>query len=154
MKNSIKRHKGPLQTSGRQDDDLVVFGLKPLINKVVSLMALSFHWVLVCTWVPLQAGIHINHITHITFRQFRLTIEWFLWPSFNKFLVLAGLLLAANPYQSFLFKASSSNSRRSLFQFLFDTLWYGENEIDILKKMCIFIQMSWRFISEDSLTWP
>ena len=33
------------QTAGRQDDDLVVFGLKPLINKVVSLTPFPFHWV-------------------------------------------------------------------------------------------------------------
>ena len=31
------------QTAGRQDDDFVVFGLKPLINKVVYLMTFPFH---------------------------------------------------------------------------------------------------------------
>ena len=66
MKNSINWHKGPLkslkQTSGRQDDDLVVFGLKPLINKVVSLMTFPFHWVSACKLVSLQSGIHINFV--------------------------------------------------------------------------------------------
>ena len=47
------------QTAGRQDDDLVVFGLKPFINKVVSLMTFPFHWVSACKLVSLQAGIHI-----------------------------------------------------------------------------------------------
>ena len=31
------------QTAGRRDDDLLVFSLKPLINKVVSLMPFPFH---------------------------------------------------------------------------------------------------------------
>ena len=31
------------QTAGRQDDDLVVFSLQPLINKVVPLMPFPFH---------------------------------------------------------------------------------------------------------------
>ena len=50
------------QTAGRQDDDLVVFSLKPLINKVVSLMPFPFHWVSACRLVSLQAGIHINFV--------------------------------------------------------------------------------------------
>ena len=55
MKNWINRHNGPLQslkqTSGRQDDDLVVFGLKPLINKFVSLVTFPFHWVSACNLI-------------------------------------------------------------------------------------------------------
>ena len=39
------------QTAGRQDDNFVVFGLKPLINKVVSLMTFPFHWVSACKLV-------------------------------------------------------------------------------------------------------
>ena len=39
------------QTAGRQDDDLVVLGLKSLINKVVSLMPFPFHWVSACKLV-------------------------------------------------------------------------------------------------------
>ena len=50
------------QTAGRQDDDFVVFSLKPLINKVVSLMPFPFHWVSACRLVSLQAGIHINFV--------------------------------------------------------------------------------------------
>ena len=50
------------QTAGRQDDDLVVFSLKPLINKVVSLMPFPFHWVSACRLVSLQAGIHTNFV--------------------------------------------------------------------------------------------
>ena len=50
------------QTAGRHDDDLVVFGLKPLINKIVSLMPFPFHWVSASRLVPLQAGIHINFV--------------------------------------------------------------------------------------------
>ena len=50
------------QTAGRQDDDLVVFSLKPLINKVVSLMPFPFHRVSACMLVSLQAGIHINFV--------------------------------------------------------------------------------------------
>ena len=51
-----------IQMAGRQDNDLVVFGLKPLINKIVSLMPFSFHWVPACKLVSLQAGIHINFV--------------------------------------------------------------------------------------------
>ena len=50
------------QAAGRQDDDLVVFGLKTLIDKVVSLMPFPFHWVSACKWVSIQAGIHINFV--------------------------------------------------------------------------------------------
>ena len=49
-------------TAGRQDDDLVVSGLKPLINKVVSLMSFLFHWVSACRLVSLQAEILINFV--------------------------------------------------------------------------------------------
>ena len=66
MKISINWHKDPLQslkqTSGRQDYDWVVFGLKPLINKVVSLMTFPFHWVSACKLVSLQAEFHINFV--------------------------------------------------------------------------------------------
>ena len=58
MRNSINPHQLK-RTVGRQDDDLVVFSLKPLINKVVSLMPFPFHWVSACRLVSLQAGIHI-----------------------------------------------------------------------------------------------
>ena len=50
------------QTAGWQDDDLVVFSFKPLINKVVSLMPFLFHWVTACRLVSLQAGIHFNFV--------------------------------------------------------------------------------------------
>ena len=50
------------QMAGWQDDDLVVFSLKPLINKVVSLMPFPFHWVSACRFVSLQAGIHIHFV--------------------------------------------------------------------------------------------
>ena len=50
------------QRAGRQDDDLVVFRLKPLINKVVALMPFPFHWVSACMLVTLQVGIHINFV--------------------------------------------------------------------------------------------
>ena len=50
------------QTAGRQDDDFVVFSLKPLISKVVSLMPFPFHWVSACRLVSLQAGIHIKFV--------------------------------------------------------------------------------------------
>ena len=52
-------------TAGRQDDDLVVFGLKPLINKVVSLMIFPFHWVSACKLFSLQAGIDINFVINL-----------------------------------------------------------------------------------------
>ena len=62
-----KPTRGPIpqslkQAAGRQDDHLVVFGLKPLINKVVSRMPFPFHWVSACRLVSLQAGIHINFV--------------------------------------------------------------------------------------------
>ena len=50
------------QTTGWQDDDLVVFSLKPLINKVVPLMPFPFYWASACRLVSLQAGIHINFV--------------------------------------------------------------------------------------------
>ena len=67
MRNSINPHQGPFhnhwnKTAGRQDEKLVVFSLKPLINKVVSLMPFPFHGVLACRLVSLQAGIHINFV--------------------------------------------------------------------------------------------
>ena len=50
------------QTAGRKDDDLVVFNFKPLINKVVSLITIPFHWVSASKLVSLQAGIRINFV--------------------------------------------------------------------------------------------
>ena len=49
MRNSINPHKGPLHNHwnrrlvDRMTTDLVVFSMKPLINKVVSLMPFPFH---------------------------------------------------------------------------------------------------------------
>ena len=53
------------QTAGWQDDDLFIFSMTPLVNKIAFLVTFLFHWVSACTMEALQGGIHINFVLHL-----------------------------------------------------------------------------------------